>query len=154
MQTFGTAAYTSQDQFSFLPQGRVITHSNTSRADMVVVEGPSELTLQPISSLGKQSQPADPEGASIGDGENPEFKLPKMSSLVVVLLTNVFMQVLLCSLSRANLVDLLPGITRYLFSSSSPRRACMQKSWEAARLSPVLSSVFQPLSQPWPLCLC
>lgn len=34
----------------------------------------------------------DPEGGRGGDDGNPEFKLPKMSSLVVVLFANVFMQ--------------------------------------------------------------
>jgi hypothetical protein len=66
-----------------------------TRVDVAIIEEPSLLTLQPISSLGKRVHLEDPEGASIGDDENPEFKLPKMSSLIVVLMTNVFMQVTL-----------------------------------------------------------
>jgi len=56
-----------------------------------------EESLQPVSrrnsSLGKQLPVASPEEAIDGDDENPEFKLPKMSSLVVVLVTNFLMQV-------------------------------------------------------------
>ena len=64
---------------------------------MAVIEEPSHLTLRPIPSSGKQSQVTDLEVVSYGDSENPEFKLPKMGSLTVVLVTNVFMQVMLCS---------------------------------------------------------
>ena len=73
-----------------------------SRVDVTVVEEPPRLTLQPFSSSGKQSQVTDPETVGTGDEENPEFKLPKMSSLVVVLVTNVFMQVMSgsCQLSK------------------------------------------------------
>ena len=87
-------AYISQDQAFFHPEGRVNTLSNMSRADVTPVEEPSQLTLQPISSSGKESQVTDPERSSIEDGGNPEFKLPKMGSLVVVLVTNVLMQVI------------------------------------------------------------
>jgi hypothetical protein len=44
--------------------------------------------------LEKQLQVADPESRSIGDDENPEFKLPKMGSLAIVLTTNLLMQVI------------------------------------------------------------
>jgi len=64
-----------------------------SKVDMTIVEE----SLQPVSrqnsSLGKQLPVASPEEAIDGDDENPEFKLPKMSSLVVVLVTNFLMQV-------------------------------------------------------------
>ena len=46
-------------------------------------------------SLSKQPQVTYPEGGVIGDEANPEFKLPRMGSLVVVLMTNVLMQVTL-----------------------------------------------------------
>jgi len=66
--------------------------SNMFKVDMTIAE---EL-LQPVSrqnsSLGKQLPVTFPEEA-IGGDENPEFKLPKMSSLVVVLVTNFLMQV-------------------------------------------------------------
>ena len=64
-----------------------------SKVDVAVVEEPLQLTPQPNTSLGK-SQIADPEEVAVGDDENPEFKLPKTSSLVVVLTTNVLMQVI------------------------------------------------------------
>lgn len=57
-----------------------------------MVESPSQFTSGLSPSLGKQLQVADPEEIILDD-ENPEFKLPKMSSLVVVLMTNVLMQV-------------------------------------------------------------
>ena len=61
---------------------------------MTVVEGPSQFTSPPNSSSGKQLQVADLEELIIRNDENTEFKLPKMSSLVVVLMTNVLMQVI------------------------------------------------------------
>jgi hypothetical protein len=62
------------------------------KVDVAIVQEPLPSTLQPDSSLGKQLQVIDPEGVTLGDDENPEFKLPKMSSLVVVLTTNLLMQ--------------------------------------------------------------
>jgi len=64
-----------------------------SKADVAVLEEPLQLVPQPNSSPGKR-QVADPEEVVVGDDENPEFKLPKTSSLVVVLTTNVLMQVI------------------------------------------------------------
>jgi hypothetical protein len=64
------------------------------KVDVAIVQEPLPSTLQPDSSLGEQLQVIDPEGVTLGDGENPEFKLPKMSSPVVVLMTNLFMQVI------------------------------------------------------------
>ena len=66
--------------------------------DVTVVEEPSQLAPQPNSSLGKP-QDSDLEEVTVGNDENPEFKLPKTSSLVVVLTTNVLMQVTLHFLS-------------------------------------------------------
>ena len=60
---------------------------------MAVVEEPVQPTSQRRSSLGQQLQLADPEEVTLREG-NPEFKLPKMSSLVVVLMTNTLMQVI------------------------------------------------------------
>ena len=57
-----------------------------SNADMAVVEEP----VQPTS----QRRSADPEEVTFREEGNPEFKLPKMSSLVVVLMTNALMQVI------------------------------------------------------------
>jgi len=65
-----------------------------SKADVAVVKEPLQFTSRPTSSSGKQPQAANPEEAIVGDEENPEFKLPGMSSLVVVLVTNVLMQVI------------------------------------------------------------
>lgn len=64
---------------------------------MAVIQEPAQSTLQPITEstlIEKQSPVTDLERASAPDGENPEFKLPKMSSLVVVLVTNVLLQVM------------------------------------------------------------
>ena len=62
-----------------------------SKVDAAAVEEP----VQIASRLSLQTQVADPEGVTtVGDEENPEFKLPKMSSLVVVLVTNVLLQVI------------------------------------------------------------
>ena len=66
---------------------------------MAVVEEPVQLTSRPGSSLGKQLQAAGPEEGANSDEGNPEFKLPRMSSLVMVLATNVLMQVISCILS-------------------------------------------------------
>ena len=76
-----------------------------SKADVAIVEEPLQFASQLSSSSGKQPQAANPEGAIVGDEENPEFKLPKMSSLVVVLVTNVLMQVI--SRLSSSSVDLL-----------------------------------------------
>ena len=76
-----------------------------SKADVAIVEEPLQFTSQLSSSSRKQPQAANPEGAIVGDEENPEFKLPKMSSLVVVLVTNVLMQVI--SRLSSSSVDLL-----------------------------------------------
>ena len=76
-----------------------------SKADVAIVEEPLQFTSQLSSSSGKQPQAANPEGAIVGDEQNPEFKLPKMSSLVVVLVTNVLMQVI--SRLSSGSVDLL-----------------------------------------------
>ena len=61
---------------------------------MAIVQEPLPSAPQLDSSLGKQLQVIDPEGVTLGDDENPEFKLPKMSSPVVVLMTNLLMQVI------------------------------------------------------------
>jgi len=65
-----------------------------SKVDVAVVEEPLQFASQPNSSLGK-SQVADLEEIAVGDDENPEFKLPKTNSLLVVLAMNVLMQVIL-----------------------------------------------------------
>ena len=65
-----------------------------SKADVAVVEEPVQFTSRLSPSPGKQLQAADPEEVTTRDEENPEFKLPGMSSLVVVLMTNVLMQVI------------------------------------------------------------
>jgi len=44
--------------------------------------------------LGGGHPRADPEEVTVRDEENPEFKLPKMNSLLLVLMTNVLMQVI------------------------------------------------------------
>ena len=62
-------------------------------SDAIVVEEPIQSTSLPSPTSSKQSQVADPEGVNFDDGQNPEFKLPKMSSLVMVLMTNALMQV-------------------------------------------------------------
>ena len=41
----------------------------------------------------RQPHVTDPEGVSTGNEENPGFKLPKMSSLAVVTMANVLIQV-------------------------------------------------------------
>ncbi|KAF9783442.1 MFS general substrate transporter [Thelephora terrestris] len=63
-----------------------------SRVD-TTVEEPAQLTPRRSSSLLKQLQVADPERVVTEDDENPEFKLPKTTSLAVVLMTNALMQV-------------------------------------------------------------
>lgn len=68
--------------------------SEMSKADVAVVEEPVRFMPRPSLSLEKQLQVSAPEEATVGDEENPEFKLPKMSSLVMVLMTNVLMQVI------------------------------------------------------------
>src|SRR6266478_8333968 len=65
------------------------------KVDSAFLEEPVRLTTRPSSRFGEQLRIADPEGVAIGGDENPEFKLPKMSSLFVVLMTNVLMQVFL-----------------------------------------------------------
>lgn len=65
---------------------------------MTVTEGSLQFMSRLGSSLVKRPQVVDPEEATDGDDENPEFKLPKMSSLVIVLVTNMLMQVLSRSL--------------------------------------------------------
>ena len=75
-----------------------------SKADVEVVGEPSQLTSGLDTALGKQPQVTDLEEVTNGDDENPEFKLPKMSSLVVVLMTNVLLEVIPLSLSRLTLV--------------------------------------------------
>jgi len=65
-----------------------------SKVDVEVVEEPLQLSSPPNSSFGKQPQVEDPEEVIIGDDQNPEFKLPKTSSLVIVLTTNALMQVI------------------------------------------------------------
>ena len=64
-----------------------------SKVDVEVVEEPLQPASRPNSSFGKP-QITDPEELAVGDDENPEFKLPKTSSLIVVLTTNVLMQVI------------------------------------------------------------
>ncbi|KAF9647577.1 MFS general substrate transporter [Thelephora ganbajun] len=64
-----------------------------SKVDVAVVEEHVQVPSPPSSSFGRQLQVADPEEVTIRDDGNPEFKLPKMSSLVVVLMTNVLMQI-------------------------------------------------------------
>ena len=64
-----------------------------SEVDMAVVEEPVQPTSQRRSSLGGQLRLADPEEVTLREEGNPEFKLPKTSSLIVVLMTNALMQV-------------------------------------------------------------
>jgi len=68
-----------------------------SKADVAVVEEPVQPLSRRSSILGEQLQVADPEQVSLRDegNRNPEFKLPKTSSLVVVIMTNVLLQVIL-----------------------------------------------------------
>ena len=66
-----------------------------SKVDVATVEEPVRIASRLSLGSGRQTQIADPEGVTaVGDEENPEFKLPKMSSLVVVLVTNVLLQVI------------------------------------------------------------
>ena len=64
-----------------------------SKVQLTVVEEPTKSTPQQSSSLQQQPQATDPEGVTTEDDRNPEFKLPKTTSLAVVLMTNVLMQV-------------------------------------------------------------
>ena len=64
-----------------------------SKVDVTVIEKPVQFTPRPSFSSEKHLQVTDPEVASVEDGEDPELKLPKMSSLVVVLLATLLMQV-------------------------------------------------------------
>ena len=66
--------------------------------DVAVVKAPAQFTSRLSSSLGKQLQFAGLHQGTDGDEENPEFKLPKMSSLAMVITTNVLMQVISCIL--------------------------------------------------------
>lgn len=63
------------------------------KVGVAVVEEPVQFTPQLNSSSGEQPR-ADPEEVTVRDEENPEFKLPKMNSLLLVLITNVLMQVI------------------------------------------------------------
>jgi hypothetical protein len=119
-----------------------------SKVDVAVVEEPLPSAPWPGSSVGKQLQVADPEGTILEDDENPEFKLPKMSSLAIVLTTNLLMQVIShLHLTDGSRFDSLRN-TRSLFSSSFHHRACTRNGWEAARRSLVSSSVSRRSSQP------
>ena len=60
-----------------------------------IVEEHAQSIPHPNLSLGEQLQVAYPEGEIVGDEGNPEFKLPRTGSLVVVLMTNVLIQVTL-----------------------------------------------------------
>jgi len=64
-----------------------------SKVDMTIAEELLQSVSRQNSSLGKQLPVTSPEEAIDGGDENPEFKLPKMSSLVVVLVANFLMQV-------------------------------------------------------------
>lgn len=77
-----------------------------------VIEEPAQSTSRSNLSLRKQPQVPYPEGGIVDDEENSEFKLPRMGSLVVVLMTNVLMQVTPCipptqQTSLKTLLDLL-----------------------------------------------
>ena len=63
------------------------------KVEAVVAEKPVQFTFQLNPSSREQPQ-ADPEEVTTRDEENPEFKLPKTSSLVLVLMTNVLIQVI------------------------------------------------------------
>lgn len=71
---------------------------------MTNIEEPAQLSLTQILNSRSQPQVTDPEGARARDDEDQEFKLPKTRSLVVVLVTNLFMQVMR---TLAYLVDLI-----------------------------------------------
>ena len=64
-----------------------------SKVDVTVTERP----VQPISKTnflwGKKSYIPDPEVVSVHDDEDSEFILPKISSLAVVIMANVLLQV-------------------------------------------------------------
>ena len=64
-----------------------------SRVDVGIVGEPAQLTPRQSSSFVRQPHIADPEVVSTGDEENPEFKLPKISSLAVVIMANALTQV-------------------------------------------------------------
>jgi len=64
-----------------------------SKVDVAVIKEPLQLVPLPNLDLGKR-QVAGLEEMVVGDDKNPEFKLPKTSPLVVVLMTNVLMQVI------------------------------------------------------------
>ena len=94
-----------------------------TKVDISFVEEASLSTAPSSSSLEKQLQVVDPESLAIGDNENPEFKLPKMGSLVVVLITNLLMQVishlLLTDWSHVNLVLIVPETPDLFFHHRS-----------------------------------
>ena len=59
----------------------------------IIVEEPIQFTSRQSSDLERRPNIMDPEGGTTGGGENPEFKLPKISSLAVVIMTNGLLQV-------------------------------------------------------------
>jgi len=65
-----------------------------SKVDVTVLEQPVQFTTQTSFIWGKkQGHIPDPEVVSVRDEEDPEFMLPRIGSLVVVILTNVLLQV-------------------------------------------------------------
>lgn len=78
------------------------------RTDAPIVEKPVEFSPRPSPSLARQLHAADLERAGAEDEENSEFKLPKMSSLVMVIMTNLLMQVSFLSFQPDKPVEFLP----------------------------------------------
>jgi len=89
------------------------------KVDAAVAEKPVQFTFQLNSSSGEQPQ-ADLEEVTTRDEENPEFKLPKMSSLVLVLMTNVLIQVISSVLPTQWISCLPPKKTPDLFFHHHP----------------------------------
>ena len=80
-------------------------------------------------------------------GDHGEFKLPKMRSLVIMLFTNVLLQVSsLCSgMTSHTLTSTCSTCLRRRFSSLSPLVVNTLNIWVAVRRFPVWLSVFRPL---------